>query len=144
MSQPDANQNEPSRMKKLLGGGDLEESPVSPLSRLPKGTGGAAPKKPAPAKIDAAPMAPPAKSKPKKEAKPKSDVSPPKGYGNNKFLPAFWTIASVISMLVNIGVVIALVVVIQLLGGTQAALSFAQSLGKWTFGRTVYQFRQNG
>jgi hypothetical protein len=137
MSQPDANQNEPSRMKKLLVGGDSSESP---LSRLPKGTGGASPKKPAPTKIDEPPIAPPAKSKPKKEAKPKADVGSPKGYGNNKFLPTFWTIASVISMLVNIGVVIALIMVVQLLGGTKAALSFAQSQANGLLGGLYTNF----
>lgn len=124
MSQPDANQNEPSKMKQLLNGG----SDDSPLSRLPRGTGGAAPKKTEPEtpqkKTEAPKPAPAAAS-----AKPKSSVRPifSSQKGDFKFLPTFWTVASVISMLVNIGVVIALIVVVRLLGGTQAALDFAQS-----------------
>ena len=131
MSQPDPNQNESSRMKKLLNGG----SDDSPLSRLPKGTGGAAQKEPK--QSTSAPKEEPKKkplfsikpkaAKPKIEAAPKQTASAQKGYSQNRFLPTFWTIASVISMLVNIGVVIALIVDVRLLGGTQAAIDFAQS-----------------
>ena len=61
MSQPDSNQSEPSRMKKLLNGG----SDKSPLSRLPKGTGGSAPKKPEPTQKVEPPKPSPKASKPK-------------------------------------------------------------------------------
>ena len=121
MSQPDSNQNETSKMKKLMGGGTGE----SPMARLPRGASGTAskkeePQRPAePKKNLVAPKA--AKKEPKPATASKTN------YSGNKFLPTFWTIASVISMLVNVGVVIALVIVIQVLGGTRAALSFAQS-----------------
>jgi len=125
MSQPDSNQNEPSRMKKLLNGGSDE----SPLSRLPKGTGGAVAKKPE--KAISSPTADVQKeSQPSKSpqvSKPKVERAPKKSYSGNKVLPAFWTIASAISMLVNVVVVIALIVVIRLLGGTQSAINFAES-----------------
>ncbi|HKJ40186.1 MAG TPA: hypothetical protein VJ972_15560 [Anaerolineales bacterium] len=132
MSQPDSNKNEPSKMKNLINGGTGE----SPMSRLPKRTGGAVPKEPekpisAP-KVDVQKKKPLFSRKPK-TAKPEIDTAPEqttavkKSYSENRFLPTFWTIASVISMLVNVGVVIALVIVIQILGGTKAALSFAQS-----------------
>ena len=133
MSQPDANQNESSKMKKLLSGGSEE----SPLSRLPKGTGGSVAKQPekpapAPAPKEDAPKKPlfsmkPKAAKPKPEVKAEPATKTQKSYSENKFLPTFWTIASVISMLVNIGVVIVLIVVIRLLGGTNAAIAFAQS-----------------
>lgn len=130
MSQPDSNQSEPSRMKKLLNGGSDE----SPLSRLPKGTGGAVSKKleePTPSpkaevqkeEVQKRPLL----SRKPKTSKPKAETESKKSPSENKFLPTFWTIASVISMLVNIGVVIALIVVIRLLGGTQAAINFAES-----------------
>jgi hypothetical protein len=127
MSQSDSKQDEPSRMKKLLNGGSED----SPLSRLPKGKAGASPKQPVSSpKVDA-------KEKPLISQKPKVErpkveaiskqTKPKKNYSENRFLPTFWTIASVISMLVNIGVVIALIVVVRLLGGTQSAIDFAQS-----------------
>lgn len=122
MSQPDSNQNETSKMKKLITGGTGE----SPISRLPRGAGGATPKKEAPLQADE-----PKKSlvaqKPAKQKQAPKATADKTNYSGNKFLPTFWTVASVISMLVNVGVVIALVIVIQVLGGTRAALSFAQS-----------------
>lgn len=130
MSQSDSNSNEPSRMKKLLNGG----SDDSPLSRLPKGTG--KPTSTEPKQTVSSPQTDKTKkplftpkskaAKPKVEAIPKQP-KPKKSYSENKFLPTFWTIASAISMLVNIGVVIALIVVVRLLGGTQEAINFAQS-----------------
>jgi len=134
MSTPDSNQNEPSKMKKLLKGGDSDESP---MSRLPRGAGANIPKvaaEPAPKKAEEKPKQPftlfksKPKSAPKVAAKQKAvSDSKPVFQTENKFLPTFWTITSVISMLVNIGVVIALIVVVQLLGGTSAALAFAQN-----------------
>ena len=131
MSMPDSNQNEPSKMKKLMDGGAGE----SPLSRLPKGAVGTVAKQPE--KTASAPktQAPkstllslkPRTAKPKAESKAQTKEATKKSYSENGFLPAFWTIASVISMLVNIGVVIALIVVVQLLGGTRSAIAFAQS-----------------
>ncbi|HSG45613.1 MAG TPA: hypothetical protein VLA72_20900 [Anaerolineales bacterium] len=123
MSQFDSNQNEPSKMKKLLNGG----SDDSPLSRLPKSKGATSPKEPAPSSKANVQKTPLSSLKSRTEATPKQTATQKKSYSQNRFLPTFWTIASVISMLVNIGVVIALIVVVRLLGGTQAALDFAQS-----------------
>lgn len=104
MSQPDSNQNEPSRMKKLLNGG----SDDSPLSRLPKGAGGGIPKAPK-AEQSVTPSKPsPPVSKPK--AKKTTFRSELREY---KFLPAFWTIASVMSFAVNIVLVIILAILLQ-------------------------------
>ena len=104
MSQPDSNQNEPSRMKKLLNGG----SDDSPLSRLPKGTGGNVPKKPELKQQVESPKPSPKVSKPK--AKKSATGS---GFGDYKFLPAFWTIASVMSFTVNIVLLIILAILLQ-------------------------------
>ncbi len=125
MSQPASNQSEPGKMKKLLNGSE------SPLSRLPRGTGGASSKK-ADDVSKAQEQKKSLSSKPKpQKAKPDVKTYPETKTKTNHsrygFLPTFWTIASVISMLVNIGVVIVLIFVLQLLGGTRAALNFAQS-----------------
>ena len=122
MSQPDSNQNETSKMKKLISGGTGE----SPLSRLPRGAGGTTPKKEESQRPEEPNKSLVASKPSKKEPKLTTSVSKT-NYSGNKFLPTFWTVASVISMLVNIGVVIALVVIVQLLGGTKSALDFAQS-----------------
>lgn len=125
MSQSDSNQNEPSKMKKLTSG----DTGASPTSRLPKSTSGPTPKKDVPARSEepkkslAAPVVTAKKSEPIAKTIETSKTN----YSGNKFLPAFWTIASAISMLVNVVVIIALIVVIRLLGGTQSALNFAQS-----------------
>ena len=116
MSQPDSNSNEPSKMKKLLNGGSPEEDRnESPLSRLQRSVGsGTAPQKAGSVKKEETPKleaqkpspatsAP--KSKPKKEVKFKP--------GEYKFLPAFWTIASVVSFTVNIVLLIVLLFVLQ-------------------------------
>ena len=101
---------------------------------MPRGAGGTEPKKtekPASTPKTDAPKKPlfsvkPKAAKPKVEAQPKSTPATNTSYSGNKVLPIFWTVASVISMLVNIVVVIVLIVAIQLLGGTKAALDFAQ------------------
>jgi len=117
MSLPDSNRNEPSKMKKLLNGGSSgeEDAKESPLARLQRSVGtGTAPKKVESVKkqetpkLEAQKPSPETsvpKSKPKKEVKLKS--------GEYKFLPAFWTIASVMSFAVNIVLLIVLLVVLQ-------------------------------
>ena len=97
MSQPASNQNEPSKMKKLLDG-NVDESITA---RLPRATG---PNKPAPK-----PTPVPASTSTEAETKPP----------RYKFLPAFWTIASVMSITVNIVLVIILLITLQLLGTIQ-------------------------
>lgn len=92
MTTPAPNPNEPSRMKKILSASTDD----SITSRLPRANGGkpyepAAPK-PAPAR------------------KPVTTKSTEPRF---KFLPAFWTIASVISFTVNIVVLIVLLVLVQ-------------------------------
>lgn len=97
MSQPASNQNEPSKMKKLLDG-NVDESIKA---RLPRATGAIRPApKPAPVPASTSPEA----------------VSESPRY---KFLPAFWTIASVMSITVNIVLIIILLITLQLLGTIQ-------------------------
>jgi len=122
MSQPDSNQNEPSKMKKLTTG----DTGASPMARLPKGASRATPKNDAPPQPEESnkTLVAPKPAKPKLTPKTSADKT---NYSGNKFLPTFWTIASAISILVNIVMVIALIVVIRLLGGTRSALDFAQS-----------------
>jgi len=98
MSQPASNQKEPSKMNKLLNGGVDD----SIKSRLPRGTKlQAPPPKPAPAPVSAAPTESAAKER------------------RYKFLPAFWTIASVMSFTVNIVLLIVLLILLQMLGSIQ-------------------------
>lgn len=92
MSQPASNQDEPSKMNKLLSGN------ADVKSRLPQATGT---KKP-----ESKPAAPPA-----------ATPAPEAGYQPRyKFLPAFWTIASVMSFTVNIILIIILLIALQMLG----------------------------
>ena len=130
MSQPEAQPNEPSKMKKLLNGGGSDESP---LSRLPRGAAGTRQENTGEL------VSPPKQKQPRKplfvfkpkaektetEVKSKPVKTTQTSYSGSKIMPIFWTVASVISMLVNIVVVVALIMVIQLLGGTKAAISFA-------------------
>jgi hypothetical protein len=104
MSQPDSNQNEPSKMKKLIGGGG---SDASPLSRLPRGAGGSVPSKSLTPQKAESPK--PSISNSKSNVKPKPSIS----YRNYKFLPAFWTIASIMSFTVNIVLLIILAILLQ-------------------------------
>lgn len=96
MSQPVSNQNEPSKMNKLLSGN------TDVKSRLPQATGT---KKPDPKPVTP-PVAAPAPVEP--------------GYKPRyKFLPAFWTIASIMSFTVNIILLIVLGIALQMLGTIQ-------------------------
>ncbi len=109
MSQSESKPNEPSKMKKLLNGGGSDESP---LLRLQRSVGGNIPqKKESASKTD---IPKPSRSVSKPVSKPGS------GYKFSreeyKFLPAFWTIASVMSFAVNIVILIVLAIVLQNLG----------------------------
>ncbi|HAV77488.1 MAG TPA: hypothetical protein DCX53_09045 [Anaerolineae bacterium] len=106
MSQPESNQNEPSKMKKLISGGEKESSPIS---RLPRGAGGSVPKTPAAQPKTEATKLSPVVAK----AKPKTKSATGSGFEGYKFLPAFWTIASAMSFIVNIVLVIVLAVLLQ-------------------------------
>jgi len=97
MSQPASNQNEPSKMSKLLGG----KVDDSIKARLPRANAQA----PAASQPAALPASPAAES----ESKP----------SRYKFLPAFWTIASIMSFTVNIVMIIILLIMLQLLGAIQ-------------------------
>jgi hypothetical protein len=119
MSQPDSTQNETSKMKKLLAGNTEDVT-----SRLPRASGVSLPKTPKPAQ-----MPPPVSSSPVSGTKPRY-----------KFLEAFWTIASVLSFTINIGVVIALLVVMQILGGPKATLSLAQGQASGLLGGLYNNF----
>ena len=109
MSEPVSNQNEPSKMNKLLNG----RVDQSIQARLPRATDA----KPVPQQTPPAVLVPASSTPP--------TYQPRRSYG--RIGPIFWTIASIISLLVNFGLVIALLVVIRLLGGTQAAVSLVQN-----------------
>ncbi|MCI0555370.1 MAG: hypothetical protein L0287_30860 [Anaerolineae bacterium] len=97
MSQPASNQNESSKLKQLLNGGVDD----SIKARLPRGDGPQV-RSPKPAAIPAASV-------------PESE---PRRW-RYKFLPAFWTIASVMSFTVNIVLLIILLILLQMLGTIQ-------------------------
>jgi hypothetical protein len=103
MSQPVPQNNEPSKMNKLLNG-RVEQSVQA---RLPRATGTPPP-----------PKTPAVTSTESRAPAPKTS--------RFKFGPAFWTIASVISMTVNVVVLIVLLLVLKVLGGPKATLSLAQ------------------
>ena len=102
MSQPDSKNNEPSKMNKLLNG----RVDQSVQARLPRAMG----------------TPPPLQS----PAVTTSTATPAPKSPRFKFGPAFWTIASVISMTINVVVLIALLMVLRFLGGPQATVSLAQ------------------
>src|ERR1051325_2291231 len=105
--QPVSNNNEPSKLNKLLKG---NEQPQSVQSRLPRANNGDAPV------VKASSTPTPVSSNTKSQTK----------QSNSKIGPIFWTVASVISLLVNIGTVIALIVIVQLLGGPKKTMALAQ------------------
>ena len=118
MSQPASNNKEPSKLNKLLN--DQSSEQPSLQSRLPRAVG-APPIVQAPVQTSPnTPISTPVKA----SAPPKSQPKQARSY--SRIGPIFWTIASVISLLVNIGTVVVLIVVIQFLGGPKATLSFAQ------------------
>lgn len=113
MTTPASNQNEPSKMKKLTSAGVDD----SIRARLPRGNNAAVQKTSAPA-----PQMPPPVSAPVSEPTPgaraarlprtKSSDAPAKE-SRFKFLPVFWTIASVMSFTVNIVLLIVLLFAFQ-------------------------------
>src|SRR5215208_1951697 len=97
MTTPASDQNEPSKMRKLISG----NSDDAIRSRLPRGDGST---------MRQAPIA----------TRPYSDFSEPKPRSRRlQFLPAFWTIASLMSITVNIILIVILLVMFQLLGAVQ-------------------------
>lgn len=97
MSQPASDQNEPSKMKKILNG-NMDETIKT---RLPRADG--------PNGTTSRQRLVPISSPPAPESRPP----------RYKFLPAFWTIASAISLVVNIVLIIILLITLQMLGAIQ-------------------------
>ena len=98
MTTPDSNPNEPSKMRKLTS--ENVDDPIR--SRLPHGNGSTAQQEPA--SMPAQPIPPGAYREPA-----------PRG-PRFKFLPAFWTVASLISITVNIILIVILLILFQMLG----------------------------
>src|SRR5690349_5303408 len=95
MTTPVSDQNEPSKMKKLISGND-----DSIRSRLPQRDGSPVRRAPVSAQSSSVSAAP--------QPAPRSR--------RFQFLPAFWTIASLMSMAVNIVLIVILLIVFQMLG----------------------------
>jgi hypothetical protein len=125
MTQPASNNKEPSKLNKLVSG---KTDQPSVQSRLPRAARAGTP----PAKVTPATSEFDASASPASPSKPKREYS--------RIGPIFWTIASVISLLVNIGTVVALIVVVQLLGGTKATLAFAQGQANGLLGGLYNNF----
>jgi hypothetical protein len=100
MPTPASDQNEPSKMRKLISG-NVDDSI---RSRLPQRNG---------ANVESAPAS--------GQPIPDSTSSEPKpGTRRFQFLPAFWTIASALSLTVNIILIIILLLIFRMLGAIQA------------------------
>lgn len=97
MTTPASDQNEPSKMKKLISG----TADDSIRSRLPRGNGSNAQRTPTSAQLT------PVSSEPQPRTR------------RFQFLPAFWTIASLMSITVNIVLIVILLIVFQMLGVIQ-------------------------
>ena len=101
MSQPASNQSESSKLKQLLNGGVDD----SIKTRLPRRN-----------------VPSMAVAQPERDVAPNSFAADPESEPKRRryqFLPAFWTIASVMSFTVNIVLLIALLIALQLLGAIQ-------------------------
>ena len=96
MSQPASNNNEPSKMNKLLNG-NVDQSIKA---RLPRSTN-----------------APPAPQAPSASASAPAQAEPPRP--RYKFGPAFWTIASIMSLSVNVVLLAVGLLALRMLGGLQ-------------------------
>lgn len=100
MTTPDPDPNESSKLKKLISG----EKDDSIRSRLPARNGTNPPRKPV-----STPAVPPTIA---------SSASQPRRWPF-KFMPAFWTIASLMSITVNIILLVILLILFQMLGAIQ-------------------------
>jgi hypothetical protein len=109
MSQPEPLPNEPSKLKKLLSGEDEQESP---LEKLKQSVGRKVPPQKPPAQ-QAVFARPAAVSMPKRQRAELKLPSIRFTSGKLKFLPAFWTIASVFSFAVNLVLLIVLALILQ-------------------------------
>ena len=125
MTQPASNNKEPSKLNKLVSG---KTDQPSVQSRLPRAARAAT----SPSKVTPATSGFDGSALSASPSKPKREYS--------RIGPIFWTIASVISLLVNIGTVVVLIVVVQLLGGTKATLAFAQGQANGLLGGLYNNF----
>jgi len=125
MTQPASNNKEPSKLNKLVSG-KTDQPPIQ--SRLPRAARAATPPPKALSTVSTADVS----SSSVASSKPRREYS--------RIGPIFWTIASVISLLVNIGTVVVLIVVVQLLGGTKATLAFAQGQANGLLGGLYNNF----
>lgn len=100
MTAPASNQNEPSKMKKLISG-DMDEAIHSRLPARNSAT---------PARVPMTPIS---------AASGTSSSESRTGEPRFKFLPAFWTIASLMSITVNIILIVILLIAFQMLGAIQ-------------------------
>src|SRR5215211_807331 len=103
MPTPASDQNKPRRMKKLISG-DMDKSV---RSKLPTRNGSNSPRTPA--------YAPPV---PPTMYSTSSSEPRPRGW-RFRFMPAFWTIASLMSITVNIILIVILLILFQMLGAIQ-------------------------
>ena len=125
MIQPAPDNNEPSKLNKLLNG----KSDQSIQSRLPRAAGASAPP---------APQTPPPAFSPTSTS---ASFSRPRAMlAGYKFGPAFWTIASVISLTMNVGLLIVLLIALQVLGGTRATLALVQGQASGILGGLYNNF----
>src|SRR5215207_5674801 len=115
MTTPASNENEPSKMKKLVSG----NSDDSVRGRLPRTNGSAVPAQPGSSQTQYV------------------SVSDPRPRESRfQFLPAFWTIASLMSITVNIILVVILLIMFQMLGSIQGTADdkvsgFIRTLSRW-------------
>lgn len=101
MSAPAPNQNEPSKMKKILNA-SVDESIKA---RLPRANGAKTPVATPPKALVVSPPPPPAQVAPRRSGL--------------QLLPAFWTIASLMSITVNIILIAILLIMLNMLTGIQ-------------------------
>jgi hypothetical protein len=116
MPQSASNKNEPSKMNQLLNG----QVDQSIKARLPRSGVSAPP--------------------PKSSQSSAPDTGTENKKGLLKLRPAFWTIASVISLSVNMGLLIVLLVVYQMLGGINGITSLAQNQATGILGGLYHNF----
>jgi hypothetical protein len=130
MSTPASDQNEPSKMKKLSSG-NVDESI---RARLPRGGGdrgsggdGFTVERPS-----VPPEPQPVPVVPVSEPNPKAP--------RFKFLPAFWTIASVMSLTVNIILIVVLLIMLQMFGAVQGMQIYATNQASGLLGGLYTNF----
>ena len=123
MTTPASDPNESSKMKKMISGNTEE----SIHSKLPPRNGADRPQTPV-----STPPVPPAASSTTAEPKPRER--------RFKFLPAFWTIASILSLTVNLILIIALLLAYQMLGSIQGLQSYGMGQASGLLGGLYSNF----